>query len=206
MSDPAVLFDLGNVLVKLDLQRGVEHLCRLAGPRAPPALDQAALFFSDASLACNRGALPPERFLEGLAAQLGAPALSPASLADAWCDIFIPWPEMEALAEEILMAGHPAYLASNTDPLHFAFLAQRMPVLRRLFGLHLSYEAGVLKPDPEFFRSLLARFHLAAASCVFLDDRPEHVESARAVGIRAEVHTGDVAKARDFLRTCGALP
>ncbi|HEY3448923.1 MAG TPA: HAD family phosphatase [Myxococcales bacterium] len=205
MNTPTVLFDLGNVLVRLDLPRGLSHLRRLAGRRAPQTLESAELHFGEASTACNRGDLSPEAFIAELARQLGAPA-SPtthSSLVEAWCDIFEPWPEMEALADEVLQAGHAAYLASNTDPLHFAFLELQMPVLRRLTGLHLSYEARVMKPDPAFFTGLLARFGLRAADCVYLDDRAEHVEAARSVGIRAAIHEGEVAKARAFLCEAG---
>lgn len=203
MRPPTVLFDLGNVLVRLDLARGLEHLRRLAGARVPASLAEAAVFFSEASLACNRGALTGEEFLARLHEQLGRPPVARAALAEAWRDIFIPWPEMEALAEAVLAAGHRAVLASNTDPIHFAWLRERIPVLGKLTGLHLSYDAGVNKPDPAFFRGLLERFELAAEACVYLDDRPEHVAAARSVGIRAEVHDGDVARARAFLRASG---
>lgn len=207
MRQPSVLFDLGNVLVHLDFPRGLAHLRRLAGARAPPDLEAAALFLDDASLACNQGEATPDEFLATLAERLGDPELPRARLAEAWCDIFTPWPEMEALADEVLAAGHAAYLASNTDPLHVAFLSVQMPLLRRLTGLFLSYEARLLKPDPAYFRALLARFGLEARACVYLDDRPEHVEAARALGIRGLVHGGDAALARAFLKAQGvALP
>jgi len=203
VSRPTVLFDLGNVLVRLNMPRGLAHLRALAGERVPLSLESAAVFFGEASDACNRGELSPERFLGQLTALLGAPAILPARLTEAWCDIFDRWPEMESLADEVLAAGHRAYLASNTDPLHFAYLSLQMPVLRRLTGLHLSYEARVMKPDPAFFTKLLRRFGLEAPDCVFLDDREEHVAAARSVGIRAEVHSGNVARARAFLRESG---
>lgn len=203
MRTPTVLFDLGNVLVRLDLPRGLARLRRLAGPRAPATLEAAALFFGEASFACNRGDLSPEAFVDTLARQLGGGTLDPSSIVEAWCDIFDPWPEMEALADEVLRAGHRAWLASNTDPIHFSYLQLRMPVLSRLTGLHLSYEARRMKPDPAFFNSLLLSSRLGAGDCVYLDDRPEHVEAARSVGIRAAVHTGDVAQARAFLRESG---
>lgn len=204
MAAPTVLFDLGNVLVRLDLARGLEHFQRLAGPRAPATLEKAQLFFSEASLACNRGELSPEAFLQTLARQLGEPEVPPARLVDAWCDIFTPWPEMEALADEVLGRGR-AYLASNTDPIHYSFLSLRMPVLRRLTGVHLSFEAKVTKPDGRFFTLLLDRFGLRAEDCVYLDDSPAHVAAAGSLGIRAHLHQGDVAAARRFLEDSGAL-
>jgi len=203
--EPTVLFDLGNVLVRLDLARGLEHFRRLAGDQAPASLELAKVFFSEASLACNRGERSPERFLQSLARQLGGPKVPLARLTEAWCDIFDRWPQMEALADEVLLRGHPTYLASNTDPIHYTYLSLRLPILRRLTGVHLSYEAGVIKPDPRFFRLLLDRFGLLASNCVYLDDSPAHVESARSLGIRGHVHTGDVEAARSFLEQNGAL-
>ncbi len=204
MRSPIILFDLGNVLVHLDLVRGLGHLRRLAGPRAPADLQGAEVFFGAPSLACNQGLLSPEDFLAALARQLELPFPDAAkSVRAAWCDIFTPWPEMESLAADVLAAGHRAYLASNTDPIHFAFLRERMPVLDRLDACFLSYEARLLKPDPEFFRALLARYQLVASECLFLDDRPDNVAAAASVGIRAEVHTGDVSRARAFLRDAG---
>ncbi|MGI5864589.1 MAG: HAD family hydrolase [Myxococcales bacterium] len=197
---PAVLFDLGNVLVRLDMERGLEHLRRLAPATAPASLDLARTYFSEASLACNRGALAPERFLETLARDLRIPDVPRDALAAAWCDIFTRWAEMESVAERVLAAGHAAFLLSNTDPLHYAWLSTRLPVLRQLSGLFLSFENGVLKPDPAFFVAALRRFALDARHCVFLDDRPENVESARSVGIRAHVVRGDHLEVVELLR------
>jgi FMN phosphatase YigB (HAD superfamily) len=199
---PTVLFDLGNVLVRLDMPRGLAHFRRLAPQRVPDTLEQAAVFFSEASLGCNRGTVSPEDFVKTLARQLGDPKLSFSRLVDAWCDIFIPWPEMESLVEEVLTAGHRAYLASNTDPIHWAYLASCIGVLQRMDGIFLSFETGLLKPDPTFFRALLERFGLAAADCVYLDDRADNVEAARSLGIRGCVHTDAVAT-RAFLRDNG---
>ena len=185
--DPTVLFDLGNVLVRLDLERGLERLRRLAPASAPASLEIAAAFFSPASLACNRGELSPEQFLDALASQLGLGPDAHAALAAAWCDIFTRWPEMEWLAAATLAAGHRTFVLSNTDPLHYAWLSARLPILRQASGVFLSYEAGLIKPDPEFFRVALRRLGLEAARCVFLDDKPDNVEAARSVGIPAEV-------------------
>ena len=207
MSAPTVLFDLGNVLVRLALERGVEQLQALAGPSAPAGLDAARVFFDEAALACNKGELAPDAFLEELGRLLGG-ALARERLAEAWCTIFDPYPEMEALAGEVLDLGHRAYLVSNTDPLHFAHLWPRIPVLRRLSGLHLSYEVRLLKPDPAFMRAALSRFGLDPARCAYLDDRPENVRAAEGLGVPSHLHdvaagAAGVEGARVFLRRQG---
>jgi glucose-1-phosphatase len=212
MPSPAVFFDLGNVLVRLDIERGVARLKALAGERAPAELGAAQLYFSEAALAFNRGELTSDAYLDQLARLLGFPSLPRGPLADAWCAIFEPYPEMEATAGEVLALGHRAYLASNTDPLHLGYLRPRLPLLARLTGLHLSYEARAAKPDPAFFRAALDRFGVEPAACAYLDDRPEHVAAAQGLGIASHLHdfaagAAGVAAARAFLRRQGvALP
>lgn len=207
-AQPAVLFDLGNVLVRLNMERGLARLRALAGPRASAGLQlqYEQVFLSHSALAFNRGDLGPDAFLDFVRTQLDLAEAPREALAAAWCDIFDLYPEMEALADEVLALGHPAYLASNTDPLHFAHLTPRMPLLGRLTGLHLSYEARLIKPDPDFFRAALARFGLEPQHCAYLDDRPEHVAAARGLGIPSHLHDfaeRGVRSARAFLRTQG---
>jgi putative hydrolase of the HAD superfamily len=60
------------------------------------------------------------------------------------------------------------------------------PELTRLFDLAVSSaDAHLCKPQPAFYRHAEARFGAQGADVVFLDDRPEHVEAALAVGWRA---------------------
>jgi putative hydrolase of the HAD superfamily len=165
-------------------------------------LQLAGVFFSEASLACNRGEIDAEQFLKTLQVSLGVD-VSASELREAWCDIFSPWPEMESLAEEVINGGHEVYLLSNTDPIHFQFLSEKISIISRFTGLHLSYEVGLLKPDPAYFRLALQRFGLQPQNCIFIDDRPEHVDSARSLGINALVHRGEVAEVREFLRLSG---
>jgi FMN phosphatase YigB (HAD superfamily) len=201
---PAVLFDLGDVLVHLRFDRGAATLRRLA---VDPdlAIDAARTFLGEHALAYNAGQVTPEDFVRGLARAVGQPETPQGLQAcrEAWCDIFDPWPEMQSLAHEVLDAGHPAWLLSNTDPLHFAYLHERTPVLSRLTGLCLSYELRLAKPDPEYFRSALERVGLPATDALFIDDRPDNVAAARGMGLRSHLHTGDVAAVRTFLTDHG---
>ncbi|MBE5883717.1 MAG: HAD family phosphatase [Lachnospiraceae bacterium] len=54
----------------------------------------------------------------------------------------------------------------------------------------LSYKEQLVKPDPAIYRLLLERYGLVAEDSVFIDDTPENVEAARAMGIHGIVfHT-----------------
>ncbi|NMM92582.1 hypothetical protein B2J88_51605 [Rhodococcus sp. SRB_17] len=48
---------------------------------------------------------------------------------------------------------------------------------------------GARKPDPEAFRSGLALLKTSATNVFFIDDNVRNVDSARALGIRAEQAT-----------------
>ena len=74
-------------------------------------------------------------------------------------------------------------LASNTDVLHYARSLEVQEALRLFDYALLSYELGLCKPDPEFFRSGLERLAISPEECVFIDDRKENVEAAQTLGI-----------------------
>jgi FMN phosphatase YigB (HAD superfamily) len=200
---PIVLFDLGEVLVHLRFSRGMARLLDLTGADPAQADRYAAIFMDPFVLDWNAGLWAPAAFLAELCQRLGPKPVAMHAAAEAWCDVFDPYPEMEQLAAEVVDAGHPTWLLSNTDPLHFSRLASAIPVLSRFTGLHLSYEIGAAKPSPKFFELFLQRTGHAPGDCVFLDDRPEFVATAQALGIRAAVHRGDVAESRLWLQQQG---
>jgi putative hydrolase of the HAD superfamily len=48
----------------------------------------------------------------------------------------------------------------------------------------ISAEEGIAKPDPRIFRIAAERLGVRPQEAVFVDDRPENVQGARAVGMR----------------------
>lgn len=52
-------------------------------------------------------------------------------------------------------------------------------------GAMVSAEVGLLKPQPEIYRSLLSQYDLKASETVFIDDMSYNVKGAEAVGISA---------------------
>jgi putative hydrolase of the HAD superfamily len=52
-----------------------------------------------------------------------------------------------------------------------------------------SYELGVVKPQPEIYRHTIDGLGIDPAQTLFLDDRQDNVEGARAVGLRSEAYS-----------------
>ena len=57
----------------------------------------------------------------------------------------------------------------------------------------------IVKPDPRIYRVFCERYALAPESCVFIDDSPVNVDSARRFGMKAIHFTGDTKALRKEL-------
>jgi putative hydrolase of the HAD superfamily len=55
----------------------------------------------------------------------------------------------------------------------------------------LSCEMGLEKPDPKAYELLLKTINLPAEEIVFIDDKEENVEAAKAMGIDAILFTSE---------------
>ncbi|MET9858587.1 HAD family phosphatase [Streptomyces smyrnaeus] len=67
----------------------------------------------------------------------------------------------------------------------------------------LSCEVGFAKPDPRIYTHTLHLLGVAAQDTLFVDDVPENVEAARALGMAGHLHT-DSAQTRAVLDTFAA--
>ncbi len=66
--------------------------------------------------------------------------------------------------------------------------------------LFLSHEVGIRKPDPAIYEHALAKLDTKPETTVFVDDDPENVEAAEAMGIKGIVFT-DTDKVVSELRS-----
>ncbi|WP_219107600.1 HAD family hydrolase [Austwickia sp. TVS 96-490-7B] len=128
-------------------------------------------------------------------------------------DVLAPWltirPDPEALhiVVQVREQGTPCYLATNQQAVRAAHMRATLRYEDVLDGCFYSYELGVAKPDPEYFRRIAARLALRAEELLFVDDRPDNVAAARAVGLAAEVipPQGHLASLREIFTAYGLL-
>ena len=52
----------------------------------------------------------------------------------------------------------------------------------------VSADVGLAKPDPAIFRLAAERLSVEPEACLMIDDQAQHVEGARAAGMRAHLH------------------
>jgi putative hydrolase of the HAD superfamily len=127
------------------------------------------------------GHLTPDEFHRSLCAKINIDV--PLNrFIDIWNGLLSADEDMAALVAE-LGVDHNLALASNTDATHFAFSTESFGVMQAFEQNFLSYEMGLLKPDPAYFHHVLYGLWASPANCIFIDDRPENVRSARNLGI-----------------------
>ncbi len=84
-----------------------------------------------------------------------------------------------------LYEQYPLYILSNTSPSHWSFVEKRDRLSRFFKKLYLSFELGVMKPDPMIYRQTIGDIGLLPENIYYFDDRPENVEEAKKHGIHA---------------------
>jgi len=85
--------------------------------------------------------------------------------------------------------GYRVYILSNYGKTSFEAARDygRLSFLPLVDGKVISYEVQMVKPEPEIYRTLLEKYELKAEESVFLDDREENIEAAKAFGIHGIV-------------------
>ena len=96
-------------------------------------------------------------------------------------------PDVDLEAMEI-RPHHRVYLLSNIGDLHWEHLVGQHELDRIGHGALTSFHAGVMKPDTAIYEQAERKFALVPASTVFIDDRAENIEAARARGWHGIVH------------------
>ena len=66
---------------------------------------------------------------------------------------------------------------------------EKMDFLKYMDGAIFSYQYQIIKPDARIYEQLLKNYDLKAQECVFIDDKAENVEAAKAVGYQGIVFT-----------------
>ncbi|HEY0664203.1 MAG TPA: HAD-IA family hydrolase [Thiobacillaceae bacterium] len=191
-----VVFDVGNVLVKLHYQPFIQYLARAGVDMTdlPYWLRQADIEGHE------RGDFPGELLLQRVATMAPVP-LDPAELRTQWLSMFERWDEMFELASG-LMTDYRVYLLSNIGDLHWAHLDALYGLDTMVHGACASFRVGAIKPQADIYRKAEQMFDLDPATTVFLDDLAANVAAARDCGWHAIHHT-DAGLSREQLRALG---
>jgi len=196
----AVVFDVGNVLIRWDPYAVFDDLDRA---------DIDAFFeevgFAAWNLEQDRGR-PWDAAVRELSRLYPHRAGMIARFHADWAKS-VPGP-IDGTAEivaELSVRGHSVHAITNFSTAKWAETRARFSVLSDGFGeVVVSGHEGVVKPDRRIYEALFARAGIRPGDAIFIDDSPVNVAGARAVGMAAHLFR-DAATLRADLSERGLL-
>jgi putative hydrolase of the HAD superfamily len=197
----AVIFDLGNVLVRVDEARASRRMAERTGKTEAEVADYFRRTPHTTELAL--GQQTRKQFFRTIAKDLGFGGAY-EEFAAIWSEIFTPIEPMVALAES-LKTRLPRLILSNTNAIHMEYIFEHFAWIRDFDAHVLSHEVGLLKPDAAIYEHALRTCGLQAARAVFIDDISANVEGARRVGLQAFQYES-VEQVRAELTKLGIAP
>lgn len=178
----AIIFDIGNVLLKFDYLSAGLKLAAKNGLFLPPDRER----INQTKEQYEGGLLSREDFLQVIREEFQDDGPE-EDLVAIWQNIFEPNQPMI----DIVQALHgqvPLFLLSNIGCIHHQHIFERYSFFQCFEGGVFSYQVKKLKPDPDIYALAAEMTGTAPASTVFLDDLAPNVEAARNHGFDAVLY------------------
>ena len=181
-----VIFDLGNVVVDIDLNITIKRFMEFGFKEKGNFLSR----YKQSGIFCDfeHGQISVDKFIDGLK-ELMNPDVSKKEIIDAWNEIILDYTEERIQTILKLKKTHKVYLLSNTNSLHIDICQNRVPIVGSLNNLfdktYYSHEMNMSKPNANIFEEVLRDANIKAEETLFLDDGPANVEAARRLGIES---------------------
>lgn len=187
----AIIFDLGGVIMDLDIDRAKHALGKLGFTESMFHLqDTGENRFLDLEI----GTIDEKYFYQWLCRVAGK-HIETSLLEEAWNRMIAGFREEKINMLKKLKEEMPVYLLSNTNVIHIRYCNH---VLQEDFGISgleelftktfYSHILGLRKPQPEIFSRILLDIPESPKNILYFDDTPEHLEAARAFGIQTVLH------------------
>lgn len=179
-----LLFDLGNVLIDIDIPGAHTRIRQLFREDASKeVIDQALLKYE-----C--GKISTEIFINALLSQ-SQRHVQALDIIEAWNSMLIGMPASRIDMLYQLKPHFPLYVLSNTNALHIEWVHRYM---KREHGLHrfedlftTTYYSHLVrdrKPNASIFEFITADAGIVPEQTLFLDDLPENIETAESIGFQ----------------------
>jgi HAD superfamily hydrolase (TIGR01509 family) len=174
----AIIFDIGNVLLRFDFNLAVQKLMG----HCTPASEKIQELIEPVKVAYEAGRVPRADFQAQVRTILTYTGTD-EHFIDAWEDIFSPNNLMVQLVRR-LHDRLPLYLLSNTNDIHLDFILRTYPFFRYFKDGVYSFKAHAAKPDPEIYEIARRQFGVVPAETLFIDDLAPNIEAARSLGFQ----------------------
>jgi HAD superfamily hydrolase (TIGR01509 family) len=180
----AIIFDIGRVLVRLDIagaMRGLSAKVSLSPEETWKAIEHDTCWKD-----WQEGRMSPRQYYLHIAKRLGV-TLTFEEFREVWNRVLDPKPQISDSLLEYLAKHYSLGVLSNTDPIHVAALEKQYSFFRFFKARIYSCAVGASKPSPLIFREALKACKVTANQAVYIDDVPVYAEAARKLGMHGIV-------------------
>lgn len=179
----AVVFDVGNVLIRYD----PPHIARTLLPENHRQALAEAMFTPGEWYwgRFDEGLVPDEEAAERIACRAGLPGCGGEVLHALYHfhEDRVPLPLAQALPA-FRKTGKKLVALTNYNEKAFGLLRDRFDFFRCFDGVVVSGEEKLWKPMPAFYRLALERYGLTPGRTLMIDDREENTAAAAALGMQ----------------------
>ena len=177
----AIIFDIGRVLIRIDVGRAMEGMA--SGTSLLPEELWLAIEKDPRWKDWQEGRISARDWYLRLKQRFGGPATF-EQFTQAWNLALDPAPILGNELFERLSKSHRLGLLSNTDPIHVAHMESRYDFFPYFPVRIYSCVIGAAKPSPLIYKEALRACRVRAEETVYVDDIAAYVEAAQRLGIR----------------------
>lgn len=180
----ALVFDLGNVLLPIDLDKTYEAFALLSSQYS--AAEIKHITQEEELWSSYESGLQSDQEFEAFLVDRLQLVCTSEQFHDAFNALLLQFDSSVCQYISGLNTSFPIYLLSNTSSIHSRLFLERDFPNYNLFDsfirIHLSFEMGMVKPNVGIYEQLVTHNNLQDHQIVFFDDNVRNVESARNYG------------------------
>lgn len=206
-----VIFDLGGVLLNLDLQRcfkgfealGVDMEMMMKSGRGDGGATMCEGVSATGDMDLYQvGGIGTEEFLERMRrlCKEGTRREDVLRVWNSWL-LDIPLEKLELL-KRLRREGYGVYMLSNTNEAHWEHIVRENfpePVDVYFDDVFMSQELGMAKPNACIYKEVLRRIGCEAEQCLFIDDARANCDAAEVLGMKAVKYEVGVSELEDLV-------
>ena len=189
-----IVFDLGNVLLDLNLDKTETAFRELLQEE----FENAYLKYESNRLfeRLEVGRISPFEFVNGMRSAAEVP-ITDDEVIDGWNALLGEMPKSRIDFLKEMGKKYNIYLLSNTNAIHMMWLDEylkehyQMSIqdFTQLFKKHyFSFQLQMRKPDADIYKHLIEDSGINPAESLFVDDREDNIKTARACGFQTYLH------------------